>query len=497
MKTCVIQLERHDDIISTQDKMAWAKTPRVVLVWPPKGSPLRRPIDLIILARYAQQLGVQVGLVTGDYHTRQHAAQAGIPVFDSAREAQRRPWRRKGRRKISPPAGADSLARREKLSETRPQRRHVNELPSWGRLAAFSVGVLAVAALLILFLPGAEVRLPLAERPQQLTLDLLAHPDIQAPNLSGGVPAQVLTVTVEGQRDALSSGEIWVGDSAARGEVLFTNLTDQTVIVPEGTVVRNLGEPVVRFRTLEERSLPGTGEKSAAVPVAAVQPGAVGNLEAGQITAIEGAVGAHLSVTQVQPTSGGRDRRVPSPSEEDYAALRTELLANLRQTALNELKMQQPDGFWIEESLAVEQTLVEKREPETGSPGDQLRLTLQVEFGAWVVRAADVEQVARTALDANLPPGRTAADGPLGISPVGAVKWDETGARWQAAAVRNERQDLRSLDVSRRLVGLRPEQAADELSAHLDLAGAPEITLRPAWWPWMPFLAGRIEVVSP
>jgi len=74
MKTCVIQLERHDDIISTQDKMAWAKTPRVVLVWPPKGSPLHRPIDLIILARYAQQLGVQVGLVTGDYHTRQHAA---------------------------------------------------------------------------------------------------------------------------------------------------------------------------------------------------------------------------------------------------------------------------------------------------------------------------------------------------------------------------------------------------------------------------------------
>ena len=74
---------------------------------------------------------------------------------------------------------------------------------------------------------------------------------------------------------------------------------------------------------------------------------------------------------------------------------------------------------------------------------------------------------------------------------------DETGARWQVAAVRNERQDLRSLDVARRLVGLRPEQAEQELSDHLDLAGAPQITLQPAWWPWMPFLADRIEVMSP
>jgi len=63
--------------------------------------------------------------------------------------------------------------------------------------------------------------------------------------------------------------------------------------------------------------------------------------------------------------------------------------------------------------------------------------------------------------------------------------------------VRNEHQDLRSLDVARRLVGLRPAQAEQELSAHLDLADAPQIRLRPAWWPWMPFLAGRIEVVSP
>jgi len=34
MKIQIIQLEKHDDVISARDKMAWCKAPRILLVYP-------------------------------------------------------------------------------------------------------------------------------------------------------------------------------------------------------------------------------------------------------------------------------------------------------------------------------------------------------------------------------------------------------------------------------------------------------------------------------
>ena len=66
MKTQLIPLETHDDLISIRDKMSWAKTPRILLVWPSKGQVGVRPLDLTLLRRHAVSLGAELGLVTRD-----------------------------------------------------------------------------------------------------------------------------------------------------------------------------------------------------------------------------------------------------------------------------------------------------------------------------------------------------------------------------------------------------------------------------------------------
>ena len=72
--------------------MSWAKTPRILLIWP-KGETIDlRPLDLKILQRHARSLGATLGLVTRDPHVRREAAALKIPVFNSPRAAQVERW---------------------------------------------------------------------------------------------------------------------------------------------------------------------------------------------------------------------------------------------------------------------------------------------------------------------------------------------------------------------------------------------------------------------
>src|SRR3972149_3670349 len=92
MKTQIITLESHDDLISIRDRMSWAKTPRILLVWPKSERIPLRPLDLKVLQRHAASLGAQLGLVTRYRSLRREAQALGIPVFKSTGQAQRKPW---------------------------------------------------------------------------------------------------------------------------------------------------------------------------------------------------------------------------------------------------------------------------------------------------------------------------------------------------------------------------------------------------------------------
>ena len=73
MNTHLLALESHDDLISVKDRMSWAKTPRILLIWPKGEKIALRPLDLRILQRHARALGADLGLVTRDPRIRREA----------------------------------------------------------------------------------------------------------------------------------------------------------------------------------------------------------------------------------------------------------------------------------------------------------------------------------------------------------------------------------------------------------------------------------------
>lgn len=496
MKIHILQLESFDDVISVRDKMGGSKAPRIVLVWPKRGRILRRQVDLVILQRYAAQLGTQVALVTRDPVVIENAKSVGVAVFQSVNRARTAIWRRSRRRRIF-------SRERKGYSVLAEMRRNAHEaaqpLKEYAlmRILAFLTGVLAVLALVAFLLPGARVILAPEEQIQQMDIAVRASESIGAPNLSGGLPAQEMSVVVEAESEAASTGSAAVPDRFAQGVVQFTNLSAGLVNVPAGTVVLTLQQPVQRFATTHAVSVPAGVGQTAIVTVIAETAGEAGNVAPGAVAAIENPIGANLSVTNVEAFSGGSSLVSPAPSEDDYRALREKMAADLRKKAVEALRARLTGGdVLIVDSLTAGRVEEEIQDPLPGTPSDRLRLKLRVEMSARVVRYADLARVAEAALNTNLPAGFAPRNETLSVESLSLPQWnDDEIARWTIRARRLIRADWNDDAVIQKIAGSRLPDAAQRLSADFKLRRAPLIELQPAWWARLPFLPFRIKVV--
>lgn len=508
MKTYIVQLENEDDIISVKDKISWSKANRVLLVWPRRGRLLGRRLDLLLLLRHCKKLGAQLALITHDRGVMTIAREVGIPVFRNSNQAQRTAWRKPRDQKHwlvvekhQPGQAALLRSQREALSRPKPA-------PIWIRLVIFILGLGAVLALGLFFAPAAVVRLKPLREPQQINLNVWANPEIQAPHPSGGIPAQVLSVTVEGRDLSPATSVALIPDDFASGSVQFRNMTDQVVDVPEGSVVMTLSRPPVRFAVTQAVQVPAGPGKTVLAAVRAVAPGSASNLPAGQIKVIEGPLGVRLTVENIEATRDGTDRSAPAPGENDYQALREKLLIKLQEQALVDLRGKlSPDQRLLEGTLRREGVTEETREPSQGQPGDQLQLSMRAAFDAWAVSEADLEKVAEAGLGANLPAGFLPVPGSLKLSFISEPQLSQTGtagsqangttnARWQVRAERILEAGWTNLDLVNALRGQTLSQAKETLQTHLALAQPPEIALYPTFWQRMPYLPARITLVK-
>src|SRR5688572_23496964 len=150
MKTQIITLESHDDLISVRDRMSWAKTPRILLVWPKYEKVMLRQVDLKILQRHALYLGAQLGLVTRTRRVREEAEALRIPVFESTGQAQKIAWPTPRRKRWLRQAPRKDLREKREQVQAREEPWRANPVV---RLGTFSVGVLSVLVLVALFIP--------------------------------------------------------------------------------------------------------------------------------------------------------------------------------------------------------------------------------------------------------------------------------------------------------------------------------------------------------
>lgn len=493
MKTQLIVLEPHDDLISVRDRMSWAKTPRILLIWPVGRRISLRPIDLKILDRHAQSLGARLGLMTRDRAVQREAAALGLPVFHSTSAAQRDRWQVRTTRTFRPARNVDLRALQASVYPAEARWRNFPVT----RILFFALGVLAVLTIVALFIPRAEIALSPETKTQQLTIPVVADPTLEIVFITGNIPASEVTRTVSGSQSLPATGVTSVPEAEAKGIARFENLTSEVVLIPAGTIIQTLDSPPVRFATVQDTQVPAGVGEIVDVPMQALNAGLRGNLDEGLVKAIEGPLGLKLGVTNPAPTTGATERKVRAPSASDRERLRTALLGTLREKMLDEMLSGLPAGsVAFPGSVQEVEVLEETYDPSAGDPGDKLTLTLNVTFTARYASGDDLIELASLALGASVEDGFAAVPNSLSLDPVSLPITAQDGRT--SFRLRVERRIARTVDAARVLAliqGRDLETAQAQLKQLPGLVAAPEITLRPGWWPFMPLAPFQIDLV--
>ena len=499
MKTQIITLESHDDLISVRDRMSWAKTPRILLVWPKYEKVMLRQVDLKVLQRHALSLGAQLGLVTRTRRVRDDAEALRIPVFESTGQAQRVAWPRPRRTRTRLTRHARSAPRKDLRDLRRDQVSAKDE--RWRthpvmRVGAFLIGVSSVLVLVALFIPRAQIILQPKSKIQSVVLPVTASPSIDSVFITGSIPAREKRVIVDGSQTVVVTGEGVTPQSKAKGAVIFHNLTQQAISVPVGTIVQTADK--IRFVTTSASDIDAGVGKMLELPIEAMEAGLSGNVEADTIVVVEGRLGLSLSVTNPESTSGGRETPSVQASDADRERAKNQLMETLENEARAQLADEmKSDDLIFDDSFAISQILSEVYDPPAGAVGTKLTLTMQVEFSTLYASASDLTELASLALNASLPSGFSAASEALTVKPVTQPTANTDGStNWTVRAERKIVQRINNAQVTQLIQGIRSQRVKTLLEKNLPLEGSPKISLSPSWWPWVPIVPFRISVVT-
>jgi hypothetical protein len=498
MKTQVIKLDSHDDLTSVCDKMSWAKTERILLVFPRRSRSLAGILDLRLIQRHATRLGAQLAFVACSDELHRSAKGLNIPVYKTISSAYAQVWKieksptRQFSRHIHPDL---RQMRREAFP---PEARWRFQI--WYRFLFFTLGVLAILTVFLLFIPSATIQLSPATRLQSLTFTISANLNVTSVNLAGSLPARLASLVVEHSITIQATGSVSIPDSKAQGLARFRNLTYEQVSIPAGTEVSTQTSPPIQFITTRDVSLAAGLGKTVDAPIQAVEGGSTSNLSAEMLIAIEGDLGANLAVTNPSPTTGGSNRIATTQTAKDKSLVRETLLAEiLKECKTNLTQALMPGDVFFPDTLAVSQVFSETYFPAEGQSSDTLSLTMRLQCQAQYASLVDVNAIAAISLDANLPENFTPISGSLAqtILPASVPLTDANGiTRWDMQAQRLLRARLDPLTAIQLSLSHRPDEAGLQLRKSLPLAESPIIHVKPDWWPWMPAIPFRITVFS-
>lgn len=507
MKIQILQLEPHDGLASTLDKIGWGKAERILLVWPEKARILQRRLDLVLIQRRSLALGAQLALVTRDPRVRFFAFRAGIPVFSTLKKAQSKPWpefilqlqehnelvnghlqRTKRIKKIN-------LFNNDFLSTPKNRKRFPLDSLLL-RLVIFSLAVFSFLFLAAILFPRAEIVIEPSVKSQETTWVIHPNPHIEQALLSGEAPAREISLVVEGRDEISSSGSVLFPEKSASGTAEFTNLTEASIRIGEGTIVRSVDDQ--RFVITSPGTLPAGPGMTVNLPVRSQQPGTTGNLPAGSLVGIEGVLASQASVTNASPLQGGSDRRYPGPSTADRRLLAAQLYKDMEKTAYREMqkKLSEQD-LLIPGSLSKPEVVSEVYSPADNSPANEISLHLQLEYKAWYIPAASFFELANAVMDANLPQGYIPVAGSLSTTLVDASQpFAIPGGKLTLNLKREISAEVKEAVVVRNVLGKPVAQAKSALTAAFPLNNQPVIRMTPAWWPFLPVIPFRIAVVA-
>ncbi len=496
MKTHLLQLNSFDDCFSIIDNMNWSKANRILIVWPDKGTVSLNEKDLLLLLRKAESLGSQLAIVCDEKKIIEVSKFAGIQVFNSIPEANKKPWRRskKIRRKTFLENQEQRLARFKFLSQIIKRKPPV--LNRFIRILFFLLGCLSLIALITFFIPSAIVDVTTIVKPVEIDLDLWTNPDIKSSNVSGAIPLEIVYKVKTDTYQGNSTGTIRIPSNFAIGDLKFRNLTDRGMTIPKGTIVRTSSEPPIRFKTLNALTLSGIINSEAKVQAVSLEGGIIGNVPPMAINAIEGPIGGNIMVENPDEFRGGSETKTLSPSEFDYEFAKSALLEKMEKEIIDEIKKEHPEGYLFpEDSLKLSKIIYEKKIPELNVPGESFQYQLSCEFSVWMIEQQDLDDILNKIMNANLPVGYTRIPDSMSTEITTQPVFDINGnMRWKISATELLKPIVETDLIKNQIAGKSINAAISILSKSEYLKKQSDISINPNFLKRLPFIPFRIQV---
>ena len=217
-----------------------------------------------------------------------------------------------------------------------------------------------------------------------------------------------------GELRVTTTGKTQVPGRPASGEVVFSNLTDKSILLPAGTGVLPAGRPDLRFTTIADLSLPAGKDATARVRVVAARPGLAGNLPSNSLDAIDGPLGLRATVAQPDRLTGGTEIERGAVAQADHATALRLLTEEILTRAASEIEDALEDGEVLAPaSLRVVHTPQSTFDREVGATANSVHLDLTLELTALVYRTENLQAAAGLALADKLPTASVAVPGSL------------------------------------------------------------------------------------
>lgn len=496
MKTHIIHLDHDDNVVSIKDKVSWGKAKRVLLIFPPSLDLNLQKIDLLLIQRASKKGGFSLGLVSRVKSLRKLADELKIPVFRSIKLAQRRTWEPVASNKVVRSLRKPVKDLRQFGLDIKPREPKWKEAIGF-RLFFFSIGVMAVLIISIMFIPSADIQLNVTEHVQMETLEVIAVDSIGIVNLSGVIPAYTLTIAVSGERVVGVDTKTKIPDKFSVGIINFTNLTEGEIEIPVGTIISQIDNSGIRFETTQRGVVaPGIGN-TVDVPIRAITPGEAGNLEAYSLGSLVGDLGASLSATNPAPTISGSDRIAFSPDQNDRNELFVLLESELKEKAIQDGRDQLSKGDIIfPDTIKLEDVLQEIYVPTAGQPGDRLALSLKLSYTMQYSAYSDLETLGQAALNAGLPEQFKPISGnSITFNLIDPPTTNSLGSTSLSLQVNQKiRRDISPTEITQLVQGLTLPKTHKILDEEWGDETEPVIDISPSWWPWLPIVPLRIDI---
>lgn len=529
-----IYVEADDEITTAIGRIRATTDTDAILVVPAGSKIATSRINFKLLARDAAERRMNVVAVSDEPQVRALAISAGLPAYDSISAAEqalaifREQDRRLNERihrtmprehpssgepptntQVLPPSVVaraaavplDTAVLPVAVATDGRKPRKKRRIPIAPLLVIGLVVVLlaGVAYGAYVFLPTASITLrPLATQVQTQPFVVTADPNVAVVDPGAGViPAQTVSVPVHVEGTFNATG-IDAHDTRATGTVTFkSENTVNAVSIPKDTTVST--QDGTDFVTLEDVVVPkasfSTGPTTADVDVRAVKGGTAGNVDAGTITVVPAVFSQQvISVSNSDPTTGGKHVEDQVVSQDDYNAALTSLSGQLEtalQTALANPNSV-PRGL-VAFPQTAQLSAGQPDQPATAIVGvvePNFAIALDATADVTAVNESQIEQVAAARLSDALQSGQQLVGSAVNAThDAGTVVGNAVVYNVQASG-----QGFRNPDPQSVMAAIRGKSLVDARAA-LAALGTADISIWPDFVDHLPDQTARISII--